>query len=97
MQIHIETEFIYYPRKEFRLHISGNPLQCKKAMGNILELICQVKLHQQYPLKIYVDSPNMARIIGKRGQFLKKTKHITGAYLVKVFPTLHETQRNEYL
>ena len=96
VHIHIDTEFIY-PRKEFRVHISGNPLQCKKAMGKILELIRQVKFYQQYPLKIHVDSQYMACIIGKKGQFIRKIKNVSGAYQVKLFPTRHETQRSGIL
>ena len=34
VHININTELIYYPRKEFRVHISGNPLQCKKSNVN---------------------------------------------------------------
>ena len=60
-------------------------------------MIRQVKFHQQYPLKIHVDYPYMAGIIGKRGQFLQKIKHFSGAYLLKVFPTRHETQRKGIL
>ena len=33
VHIHIDTSFIYYTREEFRVHISGNPLQCKKSNG----------------------------------------------------------------
>ena len=39
----------------------------------------------------------MAGIIGKKGQFLRKIKHVSGAYLVKMFPTQHKTQRNGML
>ena len=45
-RIHVDMEFIYYPWKEFRVNISGNPLQCKMAMRQILELIRQVDFHQ---------------------------------------------------
>ena len=63
-------------------------------MGTSLELIRQIKFHQQYPLKIHVDSPYMAGIVGKSRQFLQKIKYASGAHLVRVFPTPHETQRN---
>ena len=34
VHIHISTEFIYYPSKTFREHISGNPLKCDKEWEN---------------------------------------------------------------
>ena len=54
VHIHIDTEITYYPRREFRVYIAGNPLHCKKAMANILALILQVKKYRQYPLTIHI-------------------------------------------
>ena len=96
-RIHVDMEFIYYPWKEFRVNISGNPLQCKMAMRQILELIRQVDFHQQYPLKIYVDSIYMAGIIGKKGQFVQQIRLVSGADLVKVFSTWPDNEKNGVL
>ena len=57
--------------------------------GKILEFIHKLKFHWQYPLKMHVDSSYIAGIIGKRGHFLQKIKHVSAAYLLIVFPTLH--------
>jgi len=96
-RIHVDMEYIYYPWKEFRVNISGNPLQCKLAMSKILELIRQVSFHQQYPLKVYVESSYMAGIIGKKGQFLQQMKHVSGADFVKVFSTWPDKEKNGVL
>lgn len=96
-RIHVDMEYIYYPWKEFRVNISGNPIQCKMAMSKILELIRQVSFHQQYPLKIYVESSYMAGIIGKKGQFLQQVKHVSGADFVKVFSTWPDKEKNGVL
>ena len=46
---------------------------------------------------MHVDYLYMAGIICKRRQVLQKIKHFSGAYLLKVFPTRHETQRKGIL
>ena len=42
---------------------------------------------------MHVDYSYIAGIIGKRGQTLQKIKHVSGAYLLKAFPTLHESKK----
>ena len=52
--IHIDTNVINYPTKEFRVRISGTPVQCTMTMSKILLLVRQSR--RQYPLKANVDS-----------------------------------------
>ena len=62
-------------------------------MEKIIDLICQVKFQRQYRLKMHVDYSYIAGIIGKRGQFVQKIRNISGAYLLIVFQTLHESKK----
>ena len=93
--IHINTNVINYPWKEFRVNISGTPIQCIMTIKQILHLVRLT--HRQYPLKIKVDSKHMSHIIGKKGKFLQKIKHVSRASLVKIFSVLPEHEKNGVL
>ena len=90
-------KYIHYPLKEFKLKLYRNRLQCKMTIGKTLELIQQVKFHQQYCLKIHVNSPYTVGIIGKKRQFLQQIKYFSGEDVVKVFATRHYTQNSEMI
>ena len=83
-----DTKIVY--TKEIRVQILGNQLACL----NILQLIRQVHFHQNYPIQIYLEASYIPGMIGKGGQFLKRTKHTAKTGLVKLLPTWPAKERN---
>ena len=66
-------------------------------MRKILQLIHQVNVYRQYPLKIYVNSFYLPHIIGRKRKNIKQIMYASKTGLVKVYSTEYNYKSNELL
>ena len=93
--IHIEKYVTNNTFKELKVKISGSPNKCPTAISIILHLIR--KTCKNYPLKLILNSKNIAHIIGKKGNFVRKIKNVSKASFVRVFSISTENSKHGVL